>query len=145
MVIHFVRSRNKVWQKFVHNVNGNPYSLQEYKLLFQNLYKLHNSYILMNFYFVVCSRFSWGFWNELGLWRSNAHSESHDTFWCPTLEVHLNPFFCLLPEGPHLIVHFCNKCDSKYTMKSATRMQMFELWPSIWGSFCTRKRKKATM
>jgi hypothetical protein len=39
-------------QKFVHDINENPNSFQEEKLFFPNLYKLHNLYILMNFYLV---------------------------------------------------------------------------------------------
>jgi hypothetical protein len=37
---------------------------------------------------------SWGFWDELGFWRSNTYSESHDIFLCPTSEV---PSLAILP------------------------------------------------
>ena len=40
-------------QKFVHNINENPILLQEEKLFFPNLYKLHKLYILMDFYLVL--------------------------------------------------------------------------------------------
>jgi hypothetical protein len=48
--------------KFVHNIYGNPNSSRADKILFPNLYKLHNLYILMDFYLVllreVCTRSS---------------------------------------------------------------------------------------
>jgi hypothetical protein len=50
--------------------------------------------------------FQW-FWDEPGLCRSKVDSESHGTFPCLALEVHLMPFFHPLLEGPHLVVHVC--------------------------------------
>jgi hypothetical protein len=39
-------------RKFVHNIYGNPNLPRVDKLFFPNLYKLHNLYILMDFYIV---------------------------------------------------------------------------------------------
>jgi hypothetical protein len=36
-----------------------------------------------------------------------------------------------------------NKCDSKYKMRSTTRMQGLELWPFKCSNFCAKKRTKA--
>jgi hypothetical protein len=90
---------------------------------------------------------SWGFWNELGLWHSNVHSESHNTF--PRLasrfiSCHFSPFCQRDPISLYTLARIHNKCDSKYTMRSATRMQVLELWSIRYDSFCVRKRKKST-
>jgi hypothetical protein len=85
-----------------------------------------------------------GFQDEPGLRSSNARLKSHGTFLHPASEVHLTPFFHPLLEGPNLTIHACNKCNSKYTMRSTTRVQVLELWPVTCGSFCIRKRRKAT-
>jgi hypothetical protein len=41
-----------------------------------------------------------------------------------------------------LAINAHNKCDSKYTMKLATRVQVVEFWPIKCGRFCTRTRRK---
>jgi hypothetical protein len=88
---------------------------------------------------------SWGFWDEPRLWWSNVYFKFCGTFLCLASKVISCHFFCPLLEGPHLTIHAGNKCDSKYTMKSATRVQVLEFWHVMCGSFCTRKRKKEAM
>jgi hypothetical protein len=39
-------------EKFVQNIYGNPNSSQDKKLSFQNIYKLYDFYISMDFYLV---------------------------------------------------------------------------------------------
>jgi hypothetical protein len=84
----------------------------------------HPQWICHNPTPMVLSR---GFQDEPSLWHSNACFKSHSTFPRPASEVHLMPFFHPLPEGSHLTVHACNKCDSKYAMRLAIRVQVLEL------------------
>jgi hypothetical protein len=44
----------------------------------------------------------------------------------------------------YTLVNAHNERNSKYTMKSATRMQVVEIWPIKCYNFCARKRRKAT-
>jgi hypothetical protein len=39
-------------------------------------------------------------------------------------------------------INVYNKCDSKYTMRLATRVQVVEFWPIKCGRLCARTRKK---
>jgi hypothetical protein len=78
-------------------------------------------------------------WDELGLWRFIANFESHGTFPRLASKVHLTPLFRPLLEEPislYTLVSAHNKCNSKYTMRSATRVQVVELRPIKYGSFC---------
>jgi hypothetical protein len=55
-------------------------------------------------------------------------------------------FSNLCQRGPislYMLINARNKCNSKYIMKSATRMQVVELWPIKCGSFCARIKIKA--
>jgi hypothetical protein len=59
MVALFVRFGAKSLsnvEKFVQDKNGNPNYLLVDKLFLPNLYKLHNLYILMDFYLVLSRR-----------------------------------------------------------------------------------------
>jgi hypothetical protein len=54
--LFFVRFGSKnlaIVQNFIHNFSGNPNSPQENKPFFPNIYKLHNLYLLMNFYLIL--------------------------------------------------------------------------------------------
>jgi hypothetical protein len=41
-------------------------------------------------------------------------------------------------------INALNKCDSKYSMRSTTKVQVVELWSIKCSRFCARTRKKAT-
>jgi hypothetical protein len=48
------------------------------------------------------------------------------------------------PLQTTVVINTHNKCNSKYTMRLATRVQVLELWPFKYNRFCARKKTKAT-
>jgi hypothetical protein len=62
---------------------------------------------------------------------------------CARPQRFISRHFSTLCVWTHFTVYNCNKCDSKYTMRSIPTVQVVELWPIKCGSFCARTRRKA--
>jgi hypothetical protein len=89
MVVCFVSFGTKSLfdrRKFVHNINGNPNSPQVNTLFFPNLYKVHNMYILMDFYLVLSK----------GVYPRSSQPKGHSAK-CPSLSPSLSGIGCGAP------------------------------------------------
>jgi hypothetical protein len=82
-------------------------------------------------------------WNEHGLRWSNAHFVPFCARSQWSISCHFSAFCRRDSVSLYTLVNAHNKCNSKYTMRSTTRMQVLELWPIKCGTFCARTRRKA--